>query len=203
MRTPPGPEAVAVLAERRVKQRLQHLQQGLLNQPIRHRRYAQLALASVRLRDRYPSYRTGPVRPPQQLVSYLRPSRDQMAGGLLNIQSIHARCAPVGFDAFPRLPQVLSRQRRLQQRRPCALGILSRAARFVAGRFAPGFTVRYPCPPRWLRASDALLARIDMALNTPPRSALRPVLAATTASADFSLRFFTVGLSATRRDLPR
>jgi hypothetical protein len=116
MSTPPGPEAVAVFAERRVKQRLQHLQQGLLNQPIRYRRYAQLALASVRFRDHYPPYRTGPVRPPQQLVSYLRPSRDQMTCGLLNIQSIHAGCATIGFDTLPCLPQVLSPQRRLQQR---------------------------------------------------------------------------------------
>ena len=99
MRTPPGPEAVAVLLNVG-SSRLQHLQQGLLNQPIRHRRYARLALAPVRFWDHYPPYRTGPVRSPQQLVSYLRPSRDQMAGGLLNIQSIHAGCSPVGFDAF-------------------------------------------------------------------------------------------------------
>ena len=37
----------------------------------------------------------------------------------------------------------------------------------------------------------------------PIPSALRPIPAATTASADFSLRFITVALSGTRRDLPR
>jgi hypothetical protein len=116
MSTPPGPKTVAVFTERRIKQRLQYLQQGLLNQPIRYRRYAQLALASVRFRDHYPSHRTGPVRPPQQLVSYSRPSRDQMTCGLLNIQSIHAGCSTIGFDTLSRLPQVLSPQRRLQQR---------------------------------------------------------------------------------------
>jgi hypothetical protein len=54
---------IAMLAERRIEPRLQHLQQRLLDQPIGHRRDAKLALASVRLRNRYPSYRTGPVRP--------------------------------------------------------------------------------------------------------------------------------------------
>jgi hypothetical protein len=52
-----------VLTEGGIKLRLQHLQQRLLDQPIRHRRDAKLALASVRLRDRYPSYRLWPVRP--------------------------------------------------------------------------------------------------------------------------------------------
>ena len=61
----PRSETKAVLAERRVQQRLLDLQQRLLDQSIRHRRDAQLALASVWLRNRYPSYRTGPVRPLQ------------------------------------------------------------------------------------------------------------------------------------------
>jgi hypothetical protein len=43
VRASPRPEAVAVLAERRVDQRLQHLQQRLLDQPVHHRRYPQLA----------------------------------------------------------------------------------------------------------------------------------------------------------------
>ena len=96
VRTSPRLETVAVLAESRVQNRLQHLQQRLLDQPIRHRRDAQLALAAVQSRDRYPPYRTGPVCSPQQLFSYRRPRRHQLAGGLVYIQPVHPRSSFVG-----------------------------------------------------------------------------------------------------------
>jgi hypothetical protein len=73
MRTAVRTEAVAVLAEGWIKHRLQHLQQRLLYQPIRHRRDAKLALASIRLGDRDPAHRLRPVRPPQQLFADRRP----------------------------------------------------------------------------------------------------------------------------------
>jgi hypothetical protein len=92
---------------------LQHLQQCLLDQPIRDRRDAKLALAAVRFRDHYPSYRTRPVRPPQQVLADRRPRRNEVASSLFNVQTIHTGRAFVAFDSFPRLPQVLSRQRRL------------------------------------------------------------------------------------------
>ena len=107
---------------------------------------AELALAAVGFRDRHPAYRTGPVRPLPQLVAYRRPRRDQMTGRLFNIQTIHASCPFVGFDPLPGPLQVLSRQHCLKQRRPCALVVSSRAARFVADRITPGFTVRYARP---------------------------------------------------------
>jgi hypothetical protein len=44
---------------------------------------------------------------------------------------------------------------------------------------------------------------ITMSFDTHSRSALDPILAATTASADFPLQFITVTLSGIRRDLPR
>ena len=69
-----------------------------------------------------------------------------MAGGLVNVQPIHTSSAFVGFDSFPRLLQVPSRQCGLKQHRPCALGVPSRVARFVTDRIAPGFTVRYARP---------------------------------------------------------
>src|SRR5215472_13654176 len=56
-------EAVAVPTESWIKHRLQHLQQSLLDQSIRDRRDAELALPSIRFRDRYPSYRFWPVHP--------------------------------------------------------------------------------------------------------------------------------------------
>jgi hypothetical protein len=94
---------------------LQHLQQRLLDQPIRDRRDAELALACARLRDRYPSYRTGPLRPLQQLVPDSRPRGDKVASGLFYVQSIDPRRPFIGFDTCPRSLQVLSRQNRRQQ----------------------------------------------------------------------------------------
>src|SRR5690606_9564080 len=145
---PSGTETVAVLAEGRVQQRLQHLQQRLLDQPIRHRRDAKLTLAARRLRDRHPAYRTRPVRSPQQLLTKRRPRGDKLTCGLVNVQTIHARRTLVGLDPFPCLLEVDSRQRRFQQRRSCAPGSTSRAGRFVAGRLTPGFTVRGTRPLR-------------------------------------------------------
>ena len=57
-----------------------------------------------------------PVIREQLLQGTYRPRRSQVAGGLGNIPAIHASRAFVGLHPFPGLLQVLSRQRRLQQR---------------------------------------------------------------------------------------
>jgi hypothetical protein len=72
-----------------------------------------------------------------------------MASRLGNIQTVHTRCAFVRLYPLERPLQVLSRQRRPQQRRPCAPGVMARTARFVADRIARGFTARFSRPPRW------------------------------------------------------
>ena len=107
---------ISGFAEGRIKNGLQHLQQRLLDQTIRHRRDAELALAAVRLGNRHPSHRTGPVRPRQQLLADRRPRRAQVRGGLVNVQTVHPGCAFVGPNPFERPLQVLSRQRRQKQR---------------------------------------------------------------------------------------
>jgi hypothetical protein len=71
-----------------------------------------------------------------------------MPRGLINIQTIDASSPLVGTHTLERPPQVLCRQRRLQQRRPCASGCMSRAERFVAGSYSQGFTPTYGLPPR-------------------------------------------------------
>jgi hypothetical protein len=116
VRTPSGTKAVAMLAEGRVKDWLQYLQQCLLDQTIRHRRDAKLTLATIRLRDRHPSYRTWPVRPLQDLLANDRPRVYQCKGGLINIQTVHACGTFVSAHSLERLLQILSRQRCLQQR---------------------------------------------------------------------------------------
>jgi hypothetical protein len=155
MRTPARSKPVAVFAERGVDQRLQHLQKGLLDQTICHRRDAQLALAAVRLGNHHLAYRAGPVTSCQQRLADFWPARAQQLAGLLNIEPVHPSRALVGLDPLPRLLQVLSRQRRLQQTtsachllcRPCARVLKRRAAGFVAGKITKGFTPRYACPP--------------------------------------------------------
>jgi len=114
-RPPPRPEAVAVLAEGGIEHRLQHLQQRLLDQPIRHRRDAELALATVGLRYRHPSYRAGPVRPPQQPLADVGPGHLQVLSGPSNVQPVHTRRPLVRLHPLPRLLQVLSRQGRVKQ----------------------------------------------------------------------------------------
>src|ERR1700689_57445 len=108
MRAPARPEAVAVLTEGWIKYRLQHLQQRLLDEPIRHRRDTKLALTSVWLRNRYPSYRPGPVRSTQQLFPDGGPLSPQPLRRLVDIQSVDASCALVGSHPFPGLLHVLS-----------------------------------------------------------------------------------------------
>ena len=61
VRTAPRSKPVAVVAEAGVDLRLQHLQQCLLDQPIHHRRDAQLALVPIRLGNHHPGYRARPV----------------------------------------------------------------------------------------------------------------------------------------------
>jgi hypothetical protein len=116
MRTPSGTKAVAVLAKGGVKDRLQYLQQCLLDQTIHNRRDTELTLATIGLWDRYPSHRTWPVRPLQNLLANDRPRVYQFAGRLINIQTVHACCTFIGSHSLERFLQVLSRQRCMQQR---------------------------------------------------------------------------------------
>lgn len=172
MRTTARPEAVAVLAESGIKERLQHLQQRLLDQAIRHRRDAELALAPIRFRDRHPSHRHRPVRSRQNPFADARPRRAQMSRGRLDGQTVRTSRALVGLHPFPSSLQVLARQGRFQQPRPCALRVTARAGRFIAARFRQGFTLSPPGPPRSRgHLMPGFLHRY--ASSTPLRSVLR------------------------------
>ncbi|EXI75717.1 MAG: hypothetical protein AW07_01029 [Candidatus Accumulibacter sp. SK-11] len=61
MRTPPRSEAKTVFGKRRINLGLQDLQQGLLDQPIRHRRYPQFPHPASRLRNLHAPHRVRPV----------------------------------------------------------------------------------------------------------------------------------------------
>lgn len=55
-------ESMAVLTKSGVDQRLQHLQNGLLDQSIEHGGYPQFTFAAIRFGDAYATYRVGLVR---------------------------------------------------------------------------------------------------------------------------------------------
>ncbi len=102
---------MAVFTKGWIDQRLQYLQQCLLDQAVDHRGYPQLTLASIRLREADATHRTRPVLAFHQLLSDVRPRRPQLTPGLSYIHPIHSCCTFVRLHAFPRAQHVLSRKR--------------------------------------------------------------------------------------------
>jgi hypothetical protein len=173
VRASPRPEAVAVHAERRVDDRLQHLQQGLLDQPIHHRRNAQLPRPAVRLGYRHAAHRTGPVAAVEQCLPDVGPRR---SSGTLRV------CCTVR-PSTPALPLLaLTRfhaaamfcRSRARASRPSVPGSFDRVAPAALHpvRLQPRLHLGLPphFPP--CRASDACLPS-DMSRHRPSRSALR------------------------------
>jgi len=139
--TAPRPAAVAVLAEGRVDQRLQHLQQRLLDQPVDHGRYPQLARSATRFRQAHPAHRFWLVRAIEQPLADVGPRLLEVFGRVLHRAPIDAGASLVGLDAFPRPHNVLSGQRLPQQvvGPPARLSV-SRQRCFIARGFLAGFT---------------------------------------------------------------
>ena len=102
----PRPEAVAVPTERRVEPRLQHLQDGLLDEPVQHGRNPQLPDPSPTLRYLLPSYRLRLVGPRQQPLSDLPPVPAQVLWQLLHAHPVDARTALILPHAFQRSYEV-------------------------------------------------------------------------------------------------
>jgi hypothetical protein len=73
------PEAVAVLAERRVPQRLKPLEHRLLNHTVDHGWNAEVACPAGRLRDLHPTHRLRLVATLEQLIFDFRPARFEEA----------------------------------------------------------------------------------------------------------------------------
>jgi hypothetical protein len=124
-------EAVAVLAEDRIKDRLQHLQERLLDQAVQHRGDAKLSFAAPRLRDHHTTHRLWPIRPLQQAVADSRPLGAQQLGRLVNVQSVHTCRTLVGAHLLQGSLKVLSRQNCSQQSRPCVVPGPRRGRGFV------------------------------------------------------------------------
>ena len=192
VRTAPRPKAVAVLAEGRIQNRLQHLQQRLLDQPVRapsgcpaRARLRPLSESSLLL------HRLGPVRPLEQLLADHGPVRRQVSGGLIDRPSRRRRerpCLPVPASTpacrFSRVNAASSSADPVRSVSCVAVGS------FVAPRYRGLHRALLRGAP-FARTSDALSCHIDMTLTL---LLVRPFAArlagtTTTASADFSLRF--------------
>ena len=104
VRAAPRTKTVARLAEPRIENRLQHLQQCLLYHPIHHRRYTELTRPPVRLRDVHPPYRARRPSPGHEFRPHLRAVALPMNFEFVDGHPIDPRRAPVAFDRRPRPP---------------------------------------------------------------------------------------------------
>ena len=142
-------EAVARFRKRWIDPWLQDLQQGLLDQPIRHRRDPQLPHPATRFRNLHAAHRLWPVAPRVQFLPNTWPVRLQEPLRLRNRQPIHPRTAAIGLDAFPRRDHVRARERLPQQiRSPQASASIPRQPCFIACTARQGFTSPLGTSPR-------------------------------------------------------
>ncbi len=142
VRTSARAEAVAVLAEGGIKDRLEDLQERLLDQAVQHRGDAKLALAAPRLRDHHAAHRLRPVRPLQKAVADGGPGGAQHLGRLVDVQTVHTRRALVGPHLLQCPQKVLSRQDSRKQSRPRVVRCPGRGLGFVKTGALAGFTRR-------------------------------------------------------------
>jgi hypothetical protein len=115
VRSAPRTETVAVGREGRIDQGLQDLQQGLLDQPIHHRRNPQLPHPAARLGDLHAPHRRRPVAAIQYHFPNPGPVRLQVLRRLGDRASIHPSTTAIGLDPFPGPRQVRARQRLREQ----------------------------------------------------------------------------------------
>ena len=191
----PRPEAVAVLAERRVPQRLEPLQHRLLDHTVDHGWNAEVACPAGRLRDLHPTHRLRLVAPLEQLMFDLRPARFQDARELSNGDPVDARGPLVAHHRTQRRFYVLRITDRLHQ--ICcgcrAFGFGRRRDHFDLSReLARGFTpARHRQVQRelgWRSLCGHETSRATCPLLQPligDRSGLQPPKRPTTPSADF------------------
>ena len=189
MRPPPGPEAIACIREGWIKQRLQDLQQGLLDEPIEHRRDAELALAPAGLWNHHPSHRLRLVAPREQFLAQARPVHTQVLGQFFHRHPIDARLTRILSNTLQRGPKVLAFARPLHQvAGSWALVSTSNRWRFhTQARPLRLHRAGRLCARTWLRFLWHGVPEVHGRLALP---IIRPFAAATanTASADFSLR---------------
>jgi hypothetical protein len=100
-------KAVAPFRERRVPVCLQHLQQGLLDEPVEDDRYPQVSGPTPRLRDRHPAYRLGSIGSFHQRGPNRRPVGLEVRPQLLHAHPVDPRRTLVAADLAQRAPEIL------------------------------------------------------------------------------------------------
>jgi len=144
VRPPPRPEAVAVFRKRRIEDRLQHLQDGLLDEPVEHGRDAQLPHSAPALRDLLPTHRRRPVASPEQFAPDSLPVLPQVRQQVIHTHPVDARTALVLPHALQRHLQVAALDHPLHQlhRAAASRALVSLRPRhgFTAPPYVRGFT---------------------------------------------------------------
>src|SRR5690606_6748429 len=113
--TAPGPKPIAVLAEPRVEDRLQDLQEGLLNEPVEHRRDAELTLAPTGLGDELAFHWRRAIAPGEKLLLVGGPLGHQVRTQLVDRHAVDARASLVLLHSPERGLQVRATQHAVQQ----------------------------------------------------------------------------------------
>ncbi len=140
MRAPSRPKAVTVGRERRVEDGRQHLEQGLLDHPVQHRRDAEPPYPASGLRDLYPPYRLRLVPAAQQLFPNAWPAFPAVRLQHFDGHPVYPWCTAVRH--YPRMgrDQVLAAQHLLHELRSLVPGcsVLCRARLTLASRYLGG-----------------------------------------------------------------
>src|SRR5271157_3094830 len=127
-----------MFGKRWVQTLLEHLQQGLLDQPVDDTRHAELSDPAIRLGYLDPFDRQRLVGSPEQLRPDVWPLLTQVILGVIDGHPIHARTALIPSNAFPRCFEIFPAAHLLHQlfRRSRAFGCWVRRGRFGPWRTA-------------------------------------------------------------------
>jgi hypothetical protein len=177
-RTAPRPEPVTAGVEGRLEHRLQHLEHGLLHDPVDHVGDAEAPLPASGLRDEHPTDITGPVAPLQQRTTQPREKRRRLRLRLLDRLSVETRCALVAHHVDERQSQIGLRRHLFQQ--PTGIGCpgdgscRSLALRSLQQERAPLGCVRRPTAPAPIRAVGEHEAQLTVTRPSQPISPFAP-----------------------------
>ena len=94
---------------------MQDLQQGLLDEPVEHRRDAELALAPAGLWNRHPSHRLRLIAPREEFLAQPRPVHAQVGGQLFDRHPIDAGLTRILPNTLQCGPKVRAFARPLHQ----------------------------------------------------------------------------------------
>ena len=177
-------KAEAPVVKVRIEDGRQHLQQGLLDQPIQRRRHPQQPLTAGGLGDRHPPDRLRPVDARLELRTDLRPLLTQPRPKLIRTHPVDARGTRVQLDASKRPREILAGENPLPQARAGGVrhGLVRRRG---AAPLSTGAVGLHPpaFPPRPLAGLAAIIAtptstgvlRLGSA-SGPSRPTIPPVL---------------------------